>query len=540
MNTITKIIAIGFLMVFAACNDLSETVYSELTVEGYSYAENDIYSVIGPVYQNMRDMFNPWNYQGMNDMTTDELCQPANASGWDDGGIFRRMHQHNWNSEASQINNCWNTFYTGIIHTNRIIEQLDSKSIPIPSGETYDAFIAEMKVVRAFYYWLLIDNFGDVPFVTTTEAALPAKTARATIYNSIVADIQSAMTDLNENNDTKMYGRFNKWGAKALLANLYLNAEVYTGTSAYDKCLAECNDIIASGKYSLEANYTDCFSAHNENSSETIFAVPFDEINGGGLFINATLHAASKLKYDIDNTPWGAGAVKAVPQFADIYDESDTRVDGTWDHGLQFAFDGVTPLLCTYDRAGKQLNYTKEIQSGEYTLEDEGYRVIKFKPEPKTGFNLNNDWPFFRYAQVLMMKAECLLRNGQAAATIVSEVRQRAFKSNPEKVTVTGAQLTGNSKYQWGYYAGNYALTNNTLEKSSADQTAVQYGGFYDELGYEFACECTRRRDMIRFGTYTTKSWLSHKPNGEHRKVFPIPQSALDANPNLEQSEGYN
>ena len=138
------------------------------------------------------------------------------------------------------------------------------------------------------------------------------------------------------------------------------------------------------------------------------------------------------------------------------------------------------------------------------------------------------------------MKAECLLRNGQAdaAATIVTQVRQRAFKNNPEKATVTGDQLMADSKYPWGYYVKDYgSLMEGGLDLG--DQTPVKYGGMYDELGYEFACETYRRRDMIRFGTYTTKSWLSHVPSGDYKIVLPIPQMSIDANPNLEQNPNY-
>jgi starch-binding outer membrane protein, SusD/RagB family len=133
-----------------------------------------------------------------------------------------------------------------------------------------------------------------------------------------------------------------------------------------------------------------------------------------------------------------------------------------------------------------------------------------------------------------MMKAECLLRTGQAAqaAVIVTQVRQRAFKNTAAKATVTGAQLTANTKYKYGS-VDNYVIS------EPGDQAPVEFGGFYDELGYEFACEWGRRRDMIRFGTYSTKSWLSHKPQGPKVNLFPIPQSFLDANPKYLQNPAY-
>ena len=132
------------------------------------------------------------------------------------------------------------------------------------------------------------------------------------------------------------------------------------------------------------------------------------------------------------------------------------------------------------------------------------------------------------------MKAECLLRTGKSgdAATLVSQVRQRAFLDAPQKATVTGSQLEGNSTYQYGYVE-NYEI----VDPGNTDP--IQYGRFLDELGWEFSVEATRRRDLIRFGVFTKKSWLSHKPNGDYRTVFPIIQGALDANPNLVQHPNY-
>lgn len=538
MKNLIKILMILIILSLGgvSCNDLEEESYSELMATSYDYEANEIYNVIGIVYQNLRNYLRGWDgYECLEEYSGDSYLIPANSTGWDNGGIWKEFHLHNWGTISPQILNVWNWLYKGVVHTNRIINQLESKDVPIPSDESYESLIAEMKVARAFYYWLLIDNYGDVPYVTKTEVGeLPSKTARANIYEMIVDDILTSLNNLSTENNIKMYSRFNIWAAKTLLANLYLNAKVYTGKVAWDKCLDECNDIINSDKYSLESNYADCFSAHNENSNETIFAIPFDELNAGFLYISHTLHSASKDKYNLRTTPWGAGGAKAITQFIDTYDPDDSRLDDTWEHGPQFAADGVTPLLCAYDKAGEQLNYTKNLPNGLYTAENEGYRFIKFKPEMGAAYSMNNDVPFFRYAQVLMMKAECLLRNGQTdvAASIVTQVRQRAFKAHSDKATVTGMQLTADSKYNWGYVE-NYEIVD------KGDQTPVEFGGFYDELGYEFAGEGYRRRDMIRFGTFTTKSWLSHKPAESFRTVYPIPQETIDTNPNIIQNPDY-
>ena len=115
---------------------------------------------------------------------------------------------------------------------------------------------------------------------------------------------------------------------------------------------------------------------------------------------------------------------------------------------------------------------------------------------------------------------------------MVTQVRQRAFKDNPELATVTDSQLAGNTCYQYGYVE-DYKI----VDRGNTDP--IQFGRMYDELGWEFAWEMHRRRDAIRFGIYTTKSWLSHKPEGDYRSVFPIPETVLTSNPNLEQNPNY-
>jgi hypothetical protein len=300
-------------------------------------------------------------------------------------------------------------------------------------------------------------------------------------------------------------------------------------------CLQQCEDIITGGKYALAPNFRDNFLTNNTGSPETIFAIPFDENLGTNFYVHMySWHAALRLKYNMQTTPYGAGSAKAIPKYIDTYDVDDTRLSDTWLSGQQFAADGITPLTGSYDQSGKPLIFTNSMPDGLYTGEADGYRMNKFEVKSNARRDLSNDFPFFRYAQVLLMKAECLLRTGNPAdaATIVTQVRGRNFKTTPVKAVVTGAQLLADSKYHWGYVE-NYQITDR------GNTTAVEFGGMYDELGWEFAWEGYRRRDMIRFGTFTSKSWLSHKPNGDYRAVFPIPQTVVNANPKLGQNPNY-
>jgi hypothetical protein len=152
------------------------------------------------------------------------------------------------------------------------------------------------------------------------------------------------------------------------------------------------------------------------------------------------------------------------------------------------------------------------------------------------------DYPIIRYAEVLMMQAEALLRTGQsgAAAALVTQVRQRAFPGDPAKATVTGAQLMQGSVYNYGWSDTDgvvkTAANGTPVVNGGAD---VKYGRFLDELGWEFAIEGHRRSDLIRFGVFTTKTWFNHVPNGDYRALFPIPSGAIATNSNLKQNPGY-
>lgn len=529
----TLLLSAIVMAIFQGCkNDLNEKTFSDLSAQTYKYT--DAYSAMAITYANLRGLFSHTTYYALQETSSDELVMPANPSGWDDAGIYKRVHLHTWNSENPQMINMWQTLYSGVINANRIIDQLEKGTIPVSAGTTKESLVAEMKAVRAFYYWLICDNFGNAPLITTTSTELPETATRQQIYEFLVKDLNDAIPNLSEDNNKLMYGRFNKWGAKTLLANIYLNAEVYTGTAKWQECITQCNDVIASGKYSLEGTYKNIFKTDNEASPEIIFSVPFDENQGKGFFVEMfSWHGALKDKVNMQATPWGSGSIQGVPQFIDTYDAGDKRLADSWLMGPQFKADGVTPILGSYDKNGQQLNFVNKLPDGLFTSETEGYRMNKFEVKNGALSDLSNDFPFFRYAQVLMMKAECLVRTGGSAeaAQIVTQVRARDF-TDASKATVTAAQLEGNSRYKYGYVQ-NYLVTD------PGNQATVKYGGMLDQLGYEFVWEAHRRRDDIRFGVFTTKSWLSHKPNGDYRLVFPLPQPALNSNPKLKQNTGY-
>lgn len=536
MKTYIKYIiaVISVSSVLSCSNDLDEKVYSSVTQQSYNYTADDFHPAISNIYAYLRNFPSHGGFFCAQEVTGNAIVMPPNASGWDDGGVYRRMHYHTWNSEQGHVSGIWNFLYRGVLICNNVLDQIENEIIPAPSASEKETGIAEVRAMRAFYYWMICDNFGDAPLVADKSSELPEKSSRKDIYDFVVKELTEAIPGLSEEQGGKLYGRMSKWAAKATLANVYLNAEVYTGEAKWNECITQCDDIINSGKCTLSDNYNTSFRATGvESSKEVIFTIPFDRDFGGGNSIHMfSWHGELKKKFQTEATPWGSGSAMGVTQFIDTYDTDDNRLQDTWLMGAQYAADG-TQITGTYDKNGEPLVFTKDVPNATYTSEMEGFRMNKFEIIEGTTGNSTTDIPVFRYSQVLMMKAECLLRTGASGAgTLVTEVRKRAFKDNPEKATVTDEQLKQNSVYQYGYVE-SYVVSD------PGNQDAIPFGRMLDELGWEFVWEMHTRRDLIRFGVFTRKSWLSHKPQGDYRSVFPIPEATLTSNPNLEQNPNY-
>lgn len=536
MKTSIKSIFIAAILcgMFGCSNNLDEKVYSSVTQQSYTYTTDDFDPVVANIYRYIRTFTDHWGFFTAQEVTGDCIVLAPNASGWDDGGVYRRMHYHTWNSQQEHVNNMWNNLYRGALICNNIINQIEEDIVPAPSAAAKEAGLAEVRAMRAFYYWQILDNYGDAPLTITMDTELPGKTSRKEIFDFVVTELNEAIPNLSEEVGGNYYGRMSKWAAKATLANVYLNGEVYSGQPYWNECLAQCNDIINSGKLSLSANFKDPFRATGvETNKEVIFTIPFDRDYGGGNSIFMfSWHGELKKKYLTEATPWGSGAAMGLTQFIDTYDIDDSRLPDTWLMGPQYDANGEQ-LKGTYDKQGEPFVYTKDVPSASYTSEMEGYRMNKYEVAEGSTNNSGTDVPVFRYAHVLLMKAECLLRTNQpGAGALVTQVRQRAFKDKPEKATVTDDQLKQNSSYQYGYVE-NYQIVD------PGNQDVIPFGRMLDEYAWELAWEMHRRRDMIRFGIFTKKSWLSHKPQGDHYAVFPIPDGIIGANPNIEQNPNY-
>ena len=529
-------IIFGGITLTNSCTDLDEVVYSQMMAEDFHPTEEDVLAIMAPVYSIMRDVYFGWHgHFDFQEESADVLVTPGRPNGWVDGGVYRRLHLQDWTAEQSHPGGLWTRCFNGINNANRVMHQFEQGQPSL--GEMEDQFMAELRVARAFYYSLLLDVIGNVPIVTewdVPDGFLPEQNTRQEVFNFVTTEIEEALPHLSEVVDLNTYGRFNMWAAKAVLARTYLNAEVYVGSSHWDKVIEYTDAIITSGHFALDPNYSAIFATENMGSSELVYAVPFDNLHGPWFHLHMkTLHPANQATYEIEGAPWGG--IAALPQFIDTYDEDDQRMYDTWIMGPQFSSTGDT-LYCNLgaEMMGKPLVFVNEMTDVYFAQEHQGYRVGKYEIEMGARGMLSNDFPVFRYADILFMKAEALMRTGDAggAAALVTQVRERAFPTNPEKAVVTGSELLEGSSYNYGYVEEGEIV----IEQGGDD---IQYGRFLDELGWEFAAEGRRRTDLIRFGVFTTKYRLSFQGSEEFRTLMPVPQGRIDTNPNLQQNTGY-
>ncbi len=516
--------------VISSCTKLDEEVFSEVLPNKFNPTEKDLPSILAPTYASLRTVMCGWQgYFDLQEEAADCIITPVRPNGWDDAGTYRRMHQHTWSTQEYQPFNTWQNAYSSITKCNMVLSQIEDGSLKL--GAVKDAAVAELRAVRAFAYYLLLDNHGNVPIVINfKDVSLPKQNTRTEVYAFVVKELNEVMPVLSED-ETNTYGRMNKWSAKALLAKIYLNSQVYIGTPEFEKCIKESDDIINSNKYQLANNYSDVFTYTNQTSKEIIFAIPYDEIYGRGNQIHLkTLDPLSQGVYQMTAQPWGGNC--AVPQFIDTYDIDDSRMKDSWIQGPQIN-PSTGQIAITYTKFVPGMGGT----DGIVAAGNQGFRIGKYVIKPNATGDMDNDFPFLRYGDVLMMKAEALLRTNKPddAAQIVTEIRKRAFRANPSKAIVTGADLVKGSTYQYGLQApdGKVADVN-----GGAD---IVFGRFLDELGWEFAAEAHRRQDLIRFGVFQTKKWFNHAPHpqAQTRTLFPIPQGELAKNPNLKQNSGY-
>ena len=562
-----KILLVGlFITVFnQSCTDLDEVLYSEVTPEDYFKSEEQFVTALASAYTAMGSYASE-NPYSLAEMGSDEMAVPTKGADWDDGGEWRRLTLHAWTYEDGPVRNAWNFGFGGVTTCNRLIFQFqDLVEQGAVEPAIADAFIAELKVLRAFYYWWLIDNYGNVPLVTDFASgdAQPATTPRAEIYAYIVGELETEVPKLSKSVDASTYGRMNYWAGKHLLAILYLNAEVYTGTAQWQNALNAANEIIGSGLYSLESDYFVNFNEDNAASSEFIFAIPYDQVFFTGFTLSMrTLHYGSQETFNLTAQPWN-GYV-SLEEFYNSYDDTDLRkgqagtvdgpstVRGNFIAGYQYKADGKTPITDANweqpnpdrvpplegDPDGEWINFGN-IGSGQPTVNElgpqsyrqSGVRIGKWEFALGGTDNMSNDRAVFRYGHVLLIAAEASWRISNNAAdaealALVNELRQRANQ-------------------------GLFVTLDGVLSFETSEGGASTPGGeLFNEMGREMFAESWRRTDLIRWGYFTeVDKWAPPFNNpgdiiksgtaASYTTIFPIPREQLEAGSNLVQNPGY-
>ncbi|NOU62256.1 RagB/SusD family nutrient uptake outer membrane protein [Marinifilum caeruleilacunae] len=498
----------AFILSNSACTNLDEELFSSINSEEWYSTEHECTLAMGSAYAGLRYRGTSlWGLYGTEVVTTDEAVIPVHTNGsWlDNNGVWRNLHKHKFTPYQEAINASWEMCFNTVANCNQIIYQVRNSPAQFDGKE---GMIAELRTLRAWALYKALDLFGNIPInLEFEDTSLPSQISRTEAFNIIETELLESYPLLQESPISDYYGRCIRPVAFAILAKMYLNSEKWIGHDRYEDAKIMCDSIINRGHYTLESNYSDNFIAENESSREVIWAMPHDRVIGdfGFQMHMYTLHWALLDKFDLNGT-WCWNGICMTEAMYDSFSLEDNRREG-WEVGPQFYFNG-DPV---WGYEGGQLTFTKEITNLDASPEGEGVRCFKWEmPQGLNGWEtMDNDFAFFRYADILLMKAEAIMReNGNTESSdasvlnLVNQVRYRAF---------------GNDSH-------NY--TSITLDELLA------------ERGRELAFEEVRRQDLIRFGKWGDE-W-KFKPQSEpYKELFPIPNNVLNANTNLEQNPGY-
>lgn len=487
---ITEITSASLYKDFNNYNNLLAKLYGGLAVGGQSGGDGggDIADIDGGFSNYMRLLYT------MQVITTDEA-----VIGWNDGTLHE-FHKMIWTPTNEFNNAMYYRLYTEISFCNEFIrnttdEKLAANGISGTNLDEAKAMRAEAKFLRAQSYYHLLDLYGNVPFVDeTTLGTLPKQIERADLFKYVEKELLDA-ADALKAPKANLYGRVDKAAAWSLLARLYLNAQVYTGTARYADVITYTEKVIGAG-YSLNSKYENLFLADNNvNNPENIFSVVYDglktQTNGGTTYL---VHAAvggnmNPADFGING---GWGGIRTTSAFVKKFEAGDMR--------------------------GRFYTKDQTLEINDLGNWNDGYAFIKYKNIKSNGTAaahdnwVETDLPVYRLGDIYLMYAEAVARGAGGSMTkavdYVNALRKRAGASTISVITP------------------DFIL---------------------DERARELSWEMTRRTDLIRYGKFTTSAYLwPWKGNvkegvavGQHRNLFPIPNNDLVVNPNLKQNPGY-
>ena len=534
---------INILLVALAAMMTTSCLEEEIRDQLY---EDDIYNNANNIYINAVAVL--YNYIGgstdseglqgtcrgiydYNTLTTDEAMIPIRGGDWYDGGLWENMYQHKWSPNDLPLYNTWKYLYKVVVLSNKSLHIIDKYSHCLTEEQrvTYEA---EVRAVRALFYYYIMDMYGRVPIVTSYEQPQDevVQSERSEVFRFIVNELQEVAELLPNERSNKMgnyYGRVTRPVAHFLLAKLALNAEIYCDDNwtdgvprngkeifftvdgerlnAWQTCIKYCDKLAEVG-YVLESDYGYNFAVHNENSNENIFTIPLDKnlyaaqfwylfrsrhYNHGGALGGSSENGTSANISTV--LAYGYGTDEEDARFIKNFYAGVVEVDGK-----PIMMDNGEPL--EYFPLELKLNLT-----GSPYVKTAGARMAKYEVDRTShsdGRQPDNDIVLFRYADAMLMKAEAKVRNGEDGSLELNEVRNRVGMPYRE------------------------ATLENILE----------------ERLLELVWEGWRRQDMVRFGVYhkayDQRVQLADEKNG-YTTVFPIPQKSIDLNPKLKQNVGY-
>ncbi len=539
--TLYWLITVSCLSLLAACDGFLK----EAPRDGID--DEDAYRTLSGLYQNA--VASLYNYVGgysdsqglqgtgrgiydLNTFTTDEAIMPTRGGDWYDGGFWQGLYLHKWGVNNDAIQATWEYLYKVVMLSNKSIEQIQKYQTTHNDTEL-PGYLAEVRAMRAMYYYYLMDLFGRVPLVLSSSVSMNevVQSERKEVFDFVVKELRESAPLLSENRSNQpgdYYGRLTRPVAYFLLAKLALNAEVYTDNdwtdgirpdgrniyftidgqqqNAWQTVITYCDRIAAMG-YRLEPQYEANFAVYNESSVENIFTIPMDKTlyTNQMQYLFRSRHYNHAKAYGLSGENGSSATKDALRVFGYDTGEVDPRFDKCYFAGMVCDLKGN--LIKLDD--GTVLEYhpwevAVDISDTPYE-KTAGARMKKYAVDTnanKDGKLMENDIVLYRYADVLLMKSEARVRNGEDGDAEMAQVRGRV-----------GA----------------------TSRTASLDN-------LLDERLLEFAWEGWRRQDLVRFGkftrAYSDRPQLSDEGNG-YTTVFPIPGNVLKMNERLLQNKGY-
>jgi len=576
-----------------SCTNLEETIYHEIVSENYYKNEQEIAAaMMRPFAQNSKNISgffkNVWMIQ---ELSADNVSFPQKGPHGYDGGDWIRFHRREYTTDERRCYNSWDQVYEGIGYVNNLLtdfENLDFDALGVKSF-TKEQSVAELRSLRAYFYWILLDLFGDIPVTTTINEDSPESKPRSEVFAFVEKELTESLPHLSED-VVSTQGRISKWGVYAILAYMYLNAEVYTGTPQLQKAIAACDALYASGKFSIDTEWFTPFCKTNDISSkENIFTAANDPIYAAdNTWLQRFGHYAHQGGFGFGYAVWNS--VVTTPGFYSKFDPTDKRGYAGHLYGPQYKInkynadhtldvDKSKPLLGTEEFKGFPLIMAEREVVLKALPNGSGIKVQSVRHPEFTAEDMAPVIAYIETDEILVNSLKTLINNNGG--------KEYEFKLSEDylgtRTMDTGAENIGarSIKYEIDFTATTAGLPNdwvifrlarinfikaealmrqngNTANAEACalinevKQRAYDAGTFVPytpatltmdelltEMAREFAYEGWRRVDLVRFGKFVKDyEWWDYKPNGkEYDNIYPIPHRRLNNNPNLKPNE---